>query len=41
MIKIVLIDDQDGWLLIKAFLGGIYHKGDIVEFFWTADLAYF
>ena len=34
MTKIVLIDDdQDSCLLIKTFLGSIYHKDDIVEFF--------
>lgn len=34
MTKIVLIDDdQDSCLLIKTFLGSIYHKNDIIEFF--------
>ncbi len=43
MTKIVLIDDdQDSCLLIKTFLGSIYHKDDIVEFFsGKAVLEYF
>lgn len=43
MTKIVLIDDdQDSCLLIKTFLGSIYHKDDIVEFFsGQAALEYF
>lgn len=43
MTKIVLIDDdQDSCLLIKTFLGSIYHKDDIVEFFsGKAALEYF
>jgi diguanylate cyclase (GGDEF)-like protein len=43
MTKIVLIDDdQDSCLLIKTFLGSIYHKDDIVEFFsGQAVLEYF
>lgn len=38
MTKIVLIDDQEGRLLIKTFLGSIDHRGDIVEFFRAAGL---
>lgn len=43
MTKIILVDDdQDSCLLIKTFLGSIYHKDDIVEFFsGKAALDYF
>jgi diguanylate cyclase (GGDEF)-like protein len=43
MTKIVLIDDdKDSCLLIKTFLGSIYYKDDIVEFFsGQAALDYF